>query len=359
MIDTYGVPYMGSKQKIIPSIHKALEGIEYDSVLDLFTGTTRVAQSFKAIGKKVICNDLSEASECYGALFIQHEDPASLQPYLDKMNSLEGYAGWFTENYHGDRTDAQKGDGRFMQYKNTIKVDAARDYVETLDVDKLTKKALIACIIFGFKQVDNVMGQQQAYLKEWCSRSFKDIKFALPGIIDGPKGLATSIDCFSDKWANIKDPGVVYVDPPYSKNVWYPSYYHINDSVAKWDKPETVGKANRRIDRSNIGKKQGIHDETFYDNPWYSNNPAVGFRSILENFPTSIVVISYSSDSALDKDATMEILSEYGEVTFYSVDHKTNVLGVCGSSSKGKKVITPKGKVKEYIYVVTRESTDL
>ena len=353
MYETYGVPYMGSKRKIIPSIHNALKGIEYSSVLDMFTGTTRVAQSFRSAGKQVIANDLSDASLCYGNIFLVHPDLSLLQPYLDIMNGLEGYEGWFTKNYHGDTTDNAKGDSRFMQYKNTIKIDAARDYVEELNVDDVTKKSLIACILFAIPQADNTIGQQQAYLKEWCKRSYRDIVFKIPGVIKGPMGEVTMKDCFDDYWNNI-EVDVVYVDPPYSKNVWYPSYYHIYDSVVKWDKPETVGKAKRRVDRSKKGKKDGVFDQKLTNNPWYSEDPSIGFTSLLEAFPKSTFVISYSSDSALTKEQTLSLLSQYGDVTFYSVDHKTNALGVLGSSSSGNKIITPKGKVKEYIYVVKR-----
>lgn len=345
---------MGSKKKIIPSIHNALKDIEFDSILDMFTGTTRVAQSFRAAGKVVIANDLSDASQCYGSLFLEHPSPISLQPYLDQMNNLEGYEGWFTENYHGDRTNNERGDGRFMQYKNTIKVDAARDFIDTLNIDDISKKSLIACILFSFSKVDNTTGQQQAYLKEWCDRSYRDIVFEIPGTIIGPIGRVYNVDCFDERWTQ-GEVDVVYLDPPYSKNVWYPSYYHIYDSVAKWDKPPTVGKAKRRIDRSSIGKKQGIEDKKLMNNnPWYSSNPAEGFVHLLETFADSTFLISYSSDSALSKEDTLDLLSSFGEVTFYSIDHKTNVLGVLGKSTSGNKIITPKGKVNEYLYLVKR-----
>lgn len=352
--NTYGIPYMGSKKKIIPSIHNALKDIEFDSILDMFTGTTRVAQSFRAAGKVVIANDLSDASQCYGSLFLEHPSPISLQPYLDEMNNLKGYEGWFTENYHGDRTNNERGDGRFMQYKNTIKVDAARDFIDSLNIDEISKKSLIACILFSFSKVDNTTGQQQAYLKEWCDRSYRDIVFEIPGTIIGPIGRVYNVDCFDERWTQ-GEVDVVYLDPPYSKNVWYPSYYHIYDSVAKWDKPPTVGKAKRRIDRSSIGKKQGIEDKKLMNNnPWYSSNPAEGFVHLLETFADSTFLISYSSDSALSKEDTLDLLSSFGEVTFYSIDHKTNVLGVLGKSTSGNKIITPKGKVNEYLYLVKR-----
>ena len=353
-IKTYGIPYMGSKKKIIPSIHDALKDIEFDTILDMFTGTTRVAQSFRAAGKVVIANDLSDASQCYGSLFLEHPNPISLQPYLDQMNNLKGYEGWFTENYHGDTSDDERGDGRFMQYKNTIKVDAARDFIDTLNIDPISKKSLIACILFSFSKVDNTTGQQQAYLKEWCDRSYRDIVFEIPGIIVGPIGRVYNVDCFDDRWTE-GEIDVVYLDPPYSKNVWYPSYYHIYDSVARWDKPPTVGKARRRIDRSSIGKKQGLHDEKFMNNnPWYSSNPAEGFVHLLDTFADSTFLISYSSDSAMSKEETFDLLSSFGNVTFYSIEHKTNVLGVLGKSTSENKIITPKGKINEYLYLVER-----
>lgn len=351
---TYGVPYMGSKKKLIPFIFQALEGQKIDKVVDLFTGTTRVAQAFRRAGSQVTAVDLSEASNCYSALFLEMDDTSILQPYLDTMNSLEGYEGWFTENYHGDQTEDERGDSRFMQYKNTIKIDAARDYVESLDVDDTIKRALVGCILFAIPTVDNTIGQQQAYLKEWCTRSYKDIKFTIPGEIQGPKGSTRVISCFDEELSLI-DADLVYLDPPYSKNVWYPSYYHIYDSVAIWDKPETVGKAKRRIDRSSEGKKQGVEDTYIYENNlWYKDDQTEAFNKVLDLFPRSNFLISYSSDSALSKYQMMKLLAKYGEVTFYSVDHKTNVLGVVGSSKAGQKIITPKGKVKEYLFIVKR-----
>ena len=350
---TYGIPYMGSKKKLIPFIFQAIDK-EYNTVLDLFTGTTRVAQAFRQAGKEVYANDLSAASLCYGALFLELKDTSILQPYLDKMNSLEGYEGWFTQNYHGDQTNEQRGDGRFMQYKNTVKVDAARDYVESLEVSTKVKRALIGCILLSFSKVDNTLGQQQAYLKEWCSRSYNDINFSIPGIITGKRGTTLNLDGFDPKLGTL-DPDLVYLDPPYSRNVNYSTYYHIYDSVAMWDKPATEGKARRRYDRTAKAKKAGEHHKLhFSDNLWYAKDQTEAFVKTLDIFPNSDFLISYSSDSSLSKQDMMKLLSKYGEVTFYSVDHKTNVLGVLGSSTSGNKIITPKGKVKEYLFIVKK-----
>ena len=46
-IITYGIRYLGSKNKILPLITKVINGLEKDDnkVIDVFTGTTRVAQA--------------------------------------------------------------------------------------------------------------------------------------------------------------------------------------------------------------------------------------------------------------------------------------------------------------------------
>lgn len=352
---TYGVPYMGSKNKIIPSILEVTKKVNPKTVLDLFTGTTRVAQSFRQTGYTTYANDLSFASSCYGALFLELNDLEVLIPYLEEMNKLDGYEGWFTKNYHGDQTNELRGNGRYMQYHNTIKVDAARDYVDTLNIDNTVKKALIACILLALPGVDNTLGQQQAYLKEWCSRSFKKIEFKIPGRISGPSGKVFNLDCTDNKLSELQ-PDLVYIDPPYSKNVWYPSYYHIYDSVALWDKPETVGKSKRRIDRSSVGKKIGIEDSFIYDNNmWYTDDQREAFSKVLDNFKHSNFLISYSSDSNLNFSTITDLLSGYGTVNVYTLEHKTNILGLLGGSTEGKKVYTPKNNVSEYLFLIQKD----
>ena len=90
------------------------------------------------------------------------------------------------------------------------------------------------------------------------------------------------------------------------------------------------------------------------NNPWYSSNPAEGFVHLLDTFADSTFLISYSSDSAMSKEETFDLLSSFGNVTFYSIEHKTNVLGVLGKSTSENKIITPKGKINEYLYLVQR-----
>jgi hypothetical protein len=99
---TEGVKYAGSKLKLLPYILQLARKIRPESVLDGFSGTTRVSQAFAQHGCRVLANDLSAWSKTFGKCYLMNEHPAShYQPIIDHLNALPGQDGWFTENYGG------------------------------------------------------------------------------------------------------------------------------------------------------------------------------------------------------------------------------------------------------------------
>jgi len=56
------IKYLGSKRKLVPRIVALVQAIPgARTALDLFTGTTRVAQGLKRAGFAVTANDLAQA----------------------------------------------------------------------------------------------------------------------------------------------------------------------------------------------------------------------------------------------------------------------------------------------------------
>lgn len=364
MVKTYGVQYLGSKAKIVDYIASIAEKEKSKTVIDVFTGTTRVAQTFKKRGMKVITSDLAEASSVYASAFINSSDNTHLKGYIDEMNNLKGYKGWITENYSGgDDYDSPKGDGRYVYPTNAMKADAARDYIETLSLSKEDKNILVCSIIFALNQVNNSVGQQQAYLKEWCDRSKNDIQFELPPSIKGPKGYHYEGDCFKIQYP---DADLAYLDPPYTHTVAYHTYYHIWDSIALWDKPETRGKANRRVDRVKRGEGwREQYNESFTDIPWYDikNQDNITQNKAYQAFETMVsdklshidkILISYSNESIVSKEDMIKLLSKYGECYLFEVDHKRMVMGAIGYSKKDKKIYKSNPNVTEYLFLLKR-----
>ena len=211
---THGVQYLGSKAKIVDHIADLAVSTGAKSAIDIFTGTTRVAQALRQKGIACHTTDLAPASRAYSSAFIKQTNTSHLQSCIDYMNQMEGIDGWLTQNYSGgDKYQEDKGEGRYIHPKNARKADAAREYVESLPISFDDKNTLICSIIFAINAVNNSVGQQQAYLKEWCDRSLKDIKFELPPIVDGPSGLHFEGDCFKVGYPNVD---LAYLDPPYT-----------------------------------------------------------------------------------------------------------------------------------------------
>ena len=101
------------------------------TMIDVFTGTTRVAQAFRQLDYKVTTSDLSYASQCFSALFIEHPNPKCLKRWIQHLNSISPYEDWITKNY----CDVKSSNGRNIRVwkpKNGKKADAIRNEIERL-----------------------------------------------------------------------------------------------------------------------------------------------------------------------------------------------------------------------------------
>lgn len=56
---TEGVKYAGSKLKLIPHILQLVRKVNARTVLDGFSGTTRVSQALAKSGYQMLCNDVA------------------------------------------------------------------------------------------------------------------------------------------------------------------------------------------------------------------------------------------------------------------------------------------------------------
>ena len=80
------IKYLGSKRRLVPALGELCERSGARTALDLFTGTTRVAQEFKRRGARVWAVDSARYSEalarCYVAMDASAVDEAALAAAL-------------------------------------------------------------------------------------------------------------------------------------------------------------------------------------------------------------------------------------------------------------------------------------
>ena len=95
------IKYLGSKRRLVPVLGELLALSGAETSLDLFTGTTRVAQEFKRRGVHVMAVDSARYSEMFAQCHIELDaatvDKDDLQEALEYRSGLPGRHGYFTE----------------------------------------------------------------------------------------------------------------------------------------------------------------------------------------------------------------------------------------------------------------------
>ena len=118
---TEGIKYAGSKLKLLPHILQLVKRVDARTVLDGFSGTTRVSQALARLGYTVVCNDVAVWSKVFGTCYLLNKKKREdYQLLIDHLNALPPVDGWFTEHYGGSpimdvryRAMGARGRGRF------------------------------------------------------------------------------------------------------------------------------------------------------------------------------------------------------------------------------------------------------
>ena len=343
-METIGVKYIGSKAALIGQILASVDihvGTNPGAlrVIDVFTGTTRVAQAFRARGWNVQSSDLSWASEAYAEAFLKRTPtsgqriPALLARLREGLAEAEAslVAGWITTNYC-DVSGVAGGLVRMWQRKNGLRADWIRDKIAAWEfsgeITRHEAMILVCCLLFALDRVDNSVGIQQAYLKDWAKRTEDDLYLDDLPYMDGPPAAHIVGDCLT----TIYEPAdIAYLDPPYSAHPYF-TYYHIWDSIVRWDKPAVGLKTNRRIDRVAAG---GQFDAAMMS-PWNRKKDALGaFIALAERLPVRALLISYNNEGLVPLEDLIKAFKEkYGAeaVSVKRIPYKRNIMATIGNA---------------------------
>lgn len=351
--ETEGIKYTGSKLKILPYILEMVGKLNINSALDAFSGTTRVAQAFAQIGYNTTANDISVWSQVFATCYLLSKNSDSFyQPYIDELNALSGYRGWFSEHYGGDNEEGK----RPFQLKNTMRLDAIRDKIEEYNLPWEDKCVLLTSLIFALDSVDNTLGHYAAYLSGWSPRSYNDMCLKLPKrhLVETSNKVVKG-DVF-DVVGDYHD--LVYLDPPYGSNnekmppsrVRYAAYYHIWKTIILNDKPKVFGKVNRREDT-----RDTISPSIFEE---YKKNESGNFvamqaiKELIEKTNSHYILLSYGSGGRATKEELNEILHSNGRViAAQEINYKKNVMSNMRWTNEW---INSDGKYNEYLFLLEK-----
>lgn len=372
---TEGIKYAGSKLKLIPHILPMVCGLRgVDTVLDGFSGSTRVSQALYQTGRfRVVSNDISAWSEVFARAYLQADRPAEYyEGLIARLNAFPGREGWFTDTYGGHDDDIK----RPFQRKNLLRLDAVREEIaawrESGEIDRTTECVLLTSLILALDCVDSTLGHFSSYLKRWSKRSYGDLHLRLPRLCFNPafpRAEVTRSDIFDllnptgqQRALSLtgEDGGglLAYYDPPYGSNntkmppsrVRYASYYHFWTSVVLNDRPAVFGKAARRED-----SRDAVSASVFEDYHISSDGHHVAMEAIdrlITATPARYVLLSYSSSGRATRNELLEVLHAHGQLRqTLSLDHAHHVMS---RMSWTRKWLCADEEHKEYLFLLER-----
>jgi adenine-specific DNA-methyltransferase len=347
------IKYLGSKRILVPAIVELVKSLpRVSTVLDLFSGTSRVGHALKHAGYCVMANDHNAYAATLGRCYVQADKDeiiGSVTKLIRELNAVPGEDGYFTKTFCEE--------SHFFQPKNGRRVDGIRRVIEEKSLDPEVKSVLLASLMEAADRVDSTTGVQMAFLKEWAPRAYNDLLLRVPEILPrAPAGKGRAFELDACDAAATLEADVTYIDPPYNQHK-YLGNYHIWETLVRWDEPVAYGTARKREDcrsRRSVFNSRGAFKEAI--------------SQLLSTLQTRYVLLSFNDEGYLSQDTLESMLAEKGHVYVFEVAYPRYVGARIGiHNPKGEKVgRVGRLKNKEMIYLASphklashRLSTDI
>jgi len=332
------IKYLGSKRVLLPRILEQIEPLPgVRSMLDLFSGTSRVGHALKARGYRVHANDHNAYAAVLATCYVQADRDhwgSRAGRLIADLDGLPGEPGWFTETFCVR--------SRYLQPMNGARVDAIRERIAALSLEPELEAIALTSLMEAADRVDSTVGVQMAYLKKWAPRSHQPLRLRLPDLLPGA-GSASCLEALEA--ARGQEVDLAYLDPPYNQHS-YLGNYHVWESLVRWDKPEVYGVAMKRIDvrdrGSGFNRRGGIE-------------PAL--RAVVAAVRARWLLVSFSDEGYLAPDLVETILGGRGPVRRIEVPHRRYIGARIGIyNPQGEKVGTPGPEAnREMLFLVRAE----
>ena len=333
------IKYLGSKRLLLPVLGDIAAAVDARTALDLFSGTTRVAQEFKRRGMHVTAADIATYSEvlagCYIATDATAVDEDELSDALAELAALPARRGYVT------RTFCEQA--RYFHPRNGQRIDAIRDHLEERYRSSPLFPVLLTSLMLAADRVDSTTGMQMAYLKQWAPRAFNDLELRCPQLLPGP-GTALRGDAIAVA-AALPRVDLAYLDPPYNQHRYFTNY-HVWETLVRWDAPEHYGVACKRVDSRHEDTKSVFNRK---------REMPEALRQLIRTVDAEVVVASYNDESWIDAEQITEWLAAAGheEVRMIGYDSKRYVgaqIGIYSPSGTKAGTVSHLRNI-EYVFV--------
>lgn len=336
------IKYIGSKRRLVGVLSELCARSGAATTLDLFTGTTRVAQAFKALGTHVTAVDTARYADvfarCYVATDADDVDQDALRETLDRLAALPGRDGYVTETFCRR--------ARYFQPHNGRRIDAVRDAIETDYAGTPLYPVLLTSLIEAADRVDSTTGLQMAYLKQWAPRAHRHLELRVPELLPG-SGTAIRADACSIV-ADLPRVDLAYLDPPYNQHRYYTNY-HVWETLVAWDAPDHYGVACKRVDARDPGTRSLFNSK---------RTMRAALSAVIRDVRADVVVLSYNDEAWVDLPGLVELCACRGHVAVLAFDSRRYVGAQIGVHDPAGKRVGEVSHLRNTEYVVVAGPRD-
>ena len=327
--------FMGSKRKLLNKIWEVASQFEFNTAVDLFSGSGIVGYMFKCQGKAVISNDYMAMSAVFAKAMIENnnvvlssEEAADL---LVKHGETDGFvAKIFKDLYYTDEENAL--------------IDIIRSNISKIE-DQYKKAIAMTALIRActkkrprglFTYVGHRYDDGRKDLQKSLSQQFLEAVEAVNNAVFDNHKSNKSVNGDAMALTGI-NPDLVYIDPPYysplSDNEYVRRYHFIEGLARDWKGVEIQEHTKTKKFKS-------------YPTPFSTKDGAYNaFDKLFCKFADSILIVSYSSNSLPTQEDMVALMKKYKEhVEVVPVDYKY----AFGNQADAK---THRNSVQEYLFV--------
>lgn len=336
MFNIYNRRYTGNKRKLMDWIEtlitKHCKGCK--SFFDVFAGTGSVTNYLIEKYDDYVLNDFLYSNEIiFNGFFLQEDyDGEKLKKYFEKFNELKATDDNYVSINFGDKYFSNN-DARVI---GDIRQNIEDDYINK-KINYKEYAILISSLLYSLDKISNTVGHYEAYIK---TDAIKD-KFRFELIKPIKLKENQSIKIYrkdSNKLSKNIKTDIAFIDPPYNSRQ-YSRFYHVLETIVKWDKPELYGTALKP-------KEENMSE-------YCKSNASKAFEELINNINAKYIVVTYnntytskssSSQNKISLEQIKEILSKKGKTKVFEKPYK--------AFNAGK---TNLNNHKEYVFITEVE----
>lgn len=324
--------YMGSKEKLLPYIQDVANQFQFDSALDLFSGSGVVGYLFKTMGKQVFTNDYMAMSATFSKAMIENNAQTLSNQEIDKL---------FAPNAQVDRFVQDTYAGLYYSDADNAVIDLVRSNIRKLpNAQKraVAMSALIrACLKKRARGIFTYTGLRyddgRADLRMGMEEQIRNATALINDAVfdNGQRNRARHGDAMTTRFKA----DLVYIDPPYysplSDNEYVRRYHFVEGLARDWE-----GVAMQWQTKTKKFKN--------YPTPFNSRAGAEdAFDKMFRRFKDNILLVSYSSNSLPTREEIISLMSKYKRrVDVIDIDHRYSF-----ANQKAEN----RNEVQEYLFV--------